>query len=84
MDFEPPSAKHCQILGKGLFDIRQIAKRKTVIFSKLDRPIRTIQVEQSLMAVANYMHMLRNVVVGIDNDPQTSYPQYGWQFDYTK
>jgi hypothetical protein len=60
---------------KLLLNRAQFPACEAVVLTKRRRTSGAVQIKQSFFASANDMHMLRKMVVGIDDDQQAIYTQ---------
>jgi hypothetical protein len=78
MDFLPLAQKQFQIREQFPTNLCKVAARKFVILSQFYRSLCITQYENSLVSLANHMHMCWSVVVRIYNNTQCANPQNSW------
>ena len=70
MNLLPSLAKRVQRLGQLVLDPCYVAPGESVILPKVDRAVRTVQIEESLTSLSDHVNMGGEVVVKIDDHAQ--------------
>ena len=75
MNVLPLAAQRSQMFGQRVLNPDDLATRESVVFPKAERPVRTAQVEYSLTASSNCVHMGWPMIIWADNYPDTTEPE---------
>src|SRR6266853_1770592 len=77
MNLLPCRAKHCYVAAKFFPNAPEFAPRECVVLSKFHRPLRTVQIKNSLASPTHHMHMCRTVIVRINDPTEPAESQHG-------
>src|SRR5271156_264793 len=75
MNALPFAAQLVQVVPQPAFYVRDLAARESVIFPKFDGPSWTVQIEHSLTAAPDYVHMGWPIIVRVDSHPHSAKPE---------
>src|SRR5712692_9754350 len=70
MNLLPCSAQLVQMLRQDARYAPDLAPREPIVLSEFYRSRRTVQTENSLATVPNYVDVGRSMIIGIDHNPQ--------------
>jgi hypothetical protein len=75
MNALPLAAELVPVIHQHVFYPRDLAARESVVFPKFDRPRPTVQIEHSLTAATDHVHMGWPMIVRVDSHPHSAKPE---------